>query len=104
MTRPVTKLGLLLRNLRYFRAANLAVIAGMIVATAVLTGALLVGDSVRGSLRELAMQRLGPVDFALVAPRFFDQSLAERIAGVEGFSKQFDVAPALIVRGGASDE
>src|SRR5687768_4748180 len=100
----MSRLKLVLRNLGYFRAANLAVVAGMAVATAVLTGALLVGDSVRGSLRELAMQRLGPVDFALVAPHFFDQSLAERIAAIEGFEEQFDVVPALIVRGGASDE
>ena len=52
---------LLLRNLWYFRGVNLAVIAGMAVATAVLTGAdLLVGDSVRGSLADLALQQLVP--------------------------------------------
>ena len=100
----MTRFGLLLRNLRHFRAANLAVVAGMAVATAVLAGALLVGDSVRGSLRELAIQRLGPVDYALVAPRFFDQSLAERLATDWAISGQFRVVPALSVRGGASDE
>ena len=50
---------LLFRNLRYFRAANLAVVAGMAVATAVLTGALMVGDSVRGSLRDLTERGSG---------------------------------------------
>ena len=35
---------LLLRNLRYFRWSNLAVAAGVAVATAVLTGAMMVGD------------------------------------------------------------
>src|SRR5688500_16702735 len=99
----MTRFGLLLRNLRYFRAANIAVAAGMAVATAVLTGALLVGDSVRGSLRELAIQRLGPVDLALVAPRFFDQSLAQRVAADDAVSGQSEVVPALSVRGGASD-
>ncbi len=44
----------------------------MAVATAVLTGALMVGDSVRGSLRDLALERLGRVDHAMVATRFFD--------------------------------
>ena len=67
-----SRFNLLLRNLRFFRAANLAVVAGMAVATAVLTGALMVGDSVRGSLRALAEQRLGPVDHALVSTRFFE--------------------------------
>ena len=104
MTRPMTRIGLLLRNVRYFRAANLAVVVGMAVATAVLTGALLVGDSVRGSLRELALQRLGPVDHVLIAPHFFDQSLAERLATAGSSTDQFDVVPALLVRGGASDE
>src|SRR5918993_2335042 len=99
----MTRFGLLLRNLRHFRAANAAVAAGMAVATAVLTGALLVGDSVRGSLRELALQRLGKVDYVLAAPRFFDQSLAERLAAREGFATQFEAVPAISVRGGASD-
>ena len=97
----MTKLRLLLRNVRYFRWSNLAVLAGMAVATAVLTGALMVGDSVRGSLRALAVQRLGPVDHALVGTRFFSESLAERVAGTDS---RFRTVPALIVRGGASDE
>src|SRR6476469_5788793 len=97
----MSKLRLLLENLLYFRWANLAVLLGMAVATAVLTGALMVGDSVRGSLRALAVQRLGNVDHALVATRFFEQSLGERVAGNDG---RFQAVPALVVRGGASDE
>src|SRR5215218_5339448 len=87
---------LLLRNLRYFRAANFAVAAGMAVATAVLTGALMVGDSVRGSLRDLALQRLGKVDHALVATRFVNADLADRLKAGTGL----DVAPAVIIKGG----
>ena len=97
----MSKLRLLIQNLLYFRWANLAVLAGMAVATAVLTGALMVGDSVRGSLRALAVQRLGKVDYALVATRFFDESLAARVAAKDA---RFQAAPAIIVRGGASDE
>lgn len=41
---------LLLRNLRFHWRGNLAVLLGVAVGTAVLTGALLVGDSLRGSL------------------------------------------------------
>lgn len=96
----MTRSLLLLRSLLYFRWANLAVVAGMAVSTAVLTGALMVGDSVRGSLRELAELRLGKVDHALVASRFFEQSLAGRLAA----DGRVDVAPAIIMRGGASDE
>jgi putative ABC transport system permease protein len=47
-------------------------------ATAVLTGALLVGDSVRGSLRYLALDRLGDIDRVLVVPRFFREAAVGR--------------------------
>src|SRR3954452_13586404 len=98
----MSKFRLLLQNLRYFRWANLAVLLGMAVATAVLTGALMVGDSVRGSLRALAVQRLGPVDQALLSSRFFEQSLVDRIrqSMPNGSS---ELAPAILVRGGASN-
>jgi putative ABC transport system permease protein len=99
----MTRLGLIWRNIRYFRWANLAVVAGTAVATAVLAGALMVGDSVRGSLRDLAVQRLGRVDYALVATRFFPESLATRISQAVD-NQNFALAPAIIVRGGASNE
>src|SRR2546423_11737348 len=97
---------LIARNIVHFRASAIAVVAGMAVATAVLTGALMVGDSVRGSLAELTLQRLGKTDYALAAMRFFDDSqndsLARRIAGASGIASQFEVVPALIVTGGAA--
>jgi ABC-type lipoprotein release transport system permease subunit len=100
----MTTLALLLRTLRHFRLANLAVAAGMVVATAVLTGAMMVGDSVRGSLGDLAAQRLGPVDHALVAPRFFSDTLAQRLVKSSAFSGAFDGAHAgILVRGGAGN-
>jgi ABC-type lipoprotein release transport system permease subunit len=46
-----------------------AVVLGAAVTTAVLTGALLVGDSVRGSLRDLTLSRLGGIDYSFVSPR-----------------------------------
>ncbi|MFO0810077.1 MAG: EF-hand domain-containing protein [Gemmataceae bacterium] len=61
---------LLRRNLRFHRRGNLAVLLGVAVGTAVLAGALLVGDSLRGSLRDRAESRLVGYDFALVVPRF----------------------------------
>src|SRR3954470_793700 len=85
---PMTTLRLILRNLTHFRAASIAVVAGMTVATAVLAGSLMVGDSVRGSLKQLAVDRLGPVDYALVTNQFFDDStkssLAARVASAPG--------------------
>jgi ABC-type antimicrobial peptide transport system permease subunit len=58
---------------------HLAVALGVASATAVLTGALLVGDSVRGSLRHLTLDRLGRIDELLVADRFFGHKLVQEL-------------------------
>jgi hypothetical protein len=69
------------RNLVYFRRTNLAVIAGVATAVAVLSGALLVGDSVRGSLRDLALARLGKTEAVVSSAGFFREKLAGEVPG-----------------------
>ena len=64
-----------LQSLWHYRRVNLAVLLGIVVATAVLTGALIVGDSVRGSLRRLTVERLGRIDQILLADHFFAPDL-----------------------------
>ena len=71
---------LLLRNLRYYWRTNLAVVAGVATAVAILAGALLVGTSVRSSLRDLLVQRLGATDTVVSSDRFFGEDLAAGIA------------------------
>jgi ABC-type antimicrobial peptide transport system permease subunit len=84
-----------LRNLLYHWRGNSAVFLGVVVGTAVLTGALLVGDSLRGSLQEQTLRRLDWVEEALIAPRFFRQALAdELIAG--GAAER--VCPAILLQ------
>ena len=58
---------------------NLAVALGAAAGTAVLTGALLVGDSMRGSLRALALDRLDKIDEVLAPGRFFREKLADEL-------------------------
>ncbi len=65
-----------LRGLTHFWRANTAVVLGAAVASTVLTGALLAGDSVRGSLTDLTLERLGGIDNALVTETFFREKLA----------------------------
>ena len=84
----------MLRTLRHYWPVHLAVLLGSAVATAVLTGALLVGDSVRGSLTDLTLERLGGVESALTADRFFREGLAGALPGS---------APAILARGSATD-
>jgi len=76
---------------------NLAVALGVAAATAVLTGALIVGESVRGSLRYLAFDRLGRIDEVLVTDRFFRDSLAKELAAEPDFQTHFSEAvPAIL--------
>ncbi|MCE5229601.1 ABC transporter permease [bacterium] len=76
---PLTQPRLIVAGLRHYWRAHAALALAAAVGVAVLTGSLLVGDSVRGSLREHALARLGNVDQALIAFDFFRASLADSI-------------------------
>lgn len=76
----LTTLTLARRGLCFHWRAGLAVMLGAAIGTAALTGALVVGDSMRASLHELALARLGPVEFALSGGRFFREALAGELA------------------------
>ena len=65
------------RSATYHWRTNVAVLLGVAAAVAVLGGALLVGDSVRGSLRDLALSRLGNTDVAITSASFFRQTAAD---------------------------
>src|SRR5262249_14402851 len=59
-------------------------------------GALLVGDSVRGSLRDLALARLGKTDLVITAPGFFRERLAGDLESHDQFAANFDGACPII--------
>lgn len=84
---------LVLRNLRYHWRGNLAVLLGVAVGSAVLTGALLVGDSLRGSLRARAERQLIGIDAVARFPRLVR---AEVGVGLPGRT-----APVLVLPGSA---
>ncbi len=95
----MSSLRLILASLLYHWRMNLAVACGVAAGTAVLSGALLVGDSMRGSLRELTLKRLGRIDELLLAERFFREELADELAGQPQFREHFGAAvPAIILR------
>jgi len=70
---------LIKRSLAYYWQTNLVVVLGVATAVAVLTGALLIGESVRGSLRDLVSQRLGRTDDFIASTGFFREQLASDI-------------------------
>lgn len=72
---------LVLRSFAYFKGVHLGIVLGVAVGAMVLTGALLVGDSVRLSLRRWALLRIGRADIAMESgERRFAADLAERLA------------------------
>ena len=91
----MTQRRLLARSLLHYRAVNGAVAAGVAIGAAILAGALMVGSSVRGSLRSLTLDRLGAIDFAAVGERYFRESAAETVG--DGHA----AATAVLIRGSA---
>ena len=81
---------IILSLLHHWRG-NFAVLLGAAVGTAVLTGALLVGDSLRGTLRDQALHQLNGTEFALTGPRFIHQGIADELPG--------KVTPAILMQG-----
>jgi len=72
---------LIRRSLRFHARAHFGVLLGAIIGSAALIGALVVGDSVRQTLIDRALSRLGPTHFALYTPdRLFSASLVNRLS------------------------
>jgi putative ABC transport system permease protein len=89
---------LIFNSLFYFWRTNLAILAGVAIAVAVLSGALLVGQSVRDSLRQLLYERIGSTDFIVTSSHFFGETIAESsFAG-------FDACPVIFLKGVVSRE
>jgi ABC-type antimicrobial peptide transport system permease subunit len=73
-------LTLSLNGFRYYWRSHLGVLLGVLVGSGVLAGALVVGDSVRGTLRDFALLRLGRIDSAIqTGSRLFTAALADRL-------------------------
>ena len=91
---------LLFASLRHYRGIHALVVTGVAIAVAVLAGALLVGASVRASLRELALGRLGNTDVVVMTAGHFRAALADEVRSPEIAG----VAPILAVQGAVTHE
>ena len=90
---------MILASLWFHWRTNLAVACGVATGAAVLNGALLVGDSMRGSLRHLTLDRLGRIDEALVSDHFFRAAVADQLAAKPGSAAGTAIAaPAILLR------
>ncbi len=76
----MTLFTLIRRSLTFHARSHLGVLIGAAIGSAALIGALVVGDSVRISLREMALARLGKTQLALSSgDRFFRSALAAEL-------------------------
>jgi len=77
----VKRIFLAFKSLKYFKHSYLAVIIGAALSTAVITGALIVGDSVRYSLKRISLERLGKTEYAVDSgEQFWTVALADRMS------------------------
>ncbi len=60
---------------KHFWQIHLTVALCTAVATGVLAGALIVGDSMRGSLQDITLERLGNIEHAIISDRFFSPEI-----------------------------
>ncbi|MCA9137873.1 MAG: FtsX-like permease family protein [Planctomycetales bacterium] len=79
-------------GVRYHWRTSLAVSLGVAIATSVIVGALLVGDSMRGSLRGLTIERLGKIESVVAPGGFFSAANATTSLGV----RQEDLAAIIL--------
>lgn len=96
---------LVIKSLFFYWKTNLAVLFGVIAGSAVIGGALVVGDSVRESLSQLSLKRLGEVDYAISSPRFFREELVDDLALSNDSDSYFSrIAPALSLSAALQNE
>ncbi|MFC1538501.1 FtsX-like permease family protein [Candidatus Latescibacterota bacterium] len=87
---------IIFRNLMFYRRIHIWVVLGTMVSTAILVGALVIGDSIQYSLRQIVLNRLGTIQFALSSDsRFFRTQTAQKLSGKLGVT----VAPILATKG-----
>jgi len=96
---------LVIRSVLHYWKTGAVVAFGVAVATAVILGSLVVGDSVTGSVRRVARTRLGEIDAALVSPRFCRESLVKDIAAsVEPKDRVRRIVPVILEQGALKNE
>ncbi len=97
----MTLFGIVICNLRYYWRQHIGVVIGAALCSMVLVGALMVGDSVKATLKRLADERIGQADVALLATDgFFREQLAEDMA--EHLGSGVVVAPVALTQGNVS--
>ncbi len=86
----------ILRSLWYFKKQHIAILFGSMLSTAILTGALIVGDSVNHSLNQIVHKRLGNIEYAMLTG---DRFVQDHLSGVLSDRLDLNAAPVLSLEG-----
>ena len=75
----------IVRSIRHYLKLNFTIVLGIALSTAILVGALIIGDSVRYSLQQITVQRLGKTSQVITAgERLFGRQLATELSEKTG--------------------
>lgn len=89
----MTRFQFIIKSFLHYLKANLLVALGVAISTAVLTGGLIIGDSITFSLEQITNLRLGRTAYVVsTAGRYFRQGLAQDMEN----NSRLEIAPALI--------
>ena len=76
---------LIQKSLWFYRKLNFTIVLGIALSTAILVGALIIGDSVKYSLQQITVQRLGNTSHVVTAgERLFRQQLGNELSEKTG--------------------
>ncbi len=93
----MTILSYIVKSFFHYLKANLIVALGVAISTMVLTGSLIIGDSVRYSLEQATFFRLGKMTHLVaVKERYFRQEMASEL---ESLNPEVKAAPVLLLEG-----
>ncbi|MCG8699439.1 MAG: ABC transporter permease, partial [Bacteroidales bacterium] len=94
-------LSLAIKSFLHYLKGNLLISIGIAITTTVITGALIVGDSLDYSLKKTVHYRLGNIDYAIT---YGDKYFTTQLAGRINENENMDATPALLLKGVASSQ
>jgi putative ABC transport system permease protein len=98
----MNQLKLIVSNLKYYRFEHFLLFIGLVLSTAILTSALIIGDSVRFSLNAIVEKRLGNTQqIIFTQERFYPATFSKTLSNELTTTA---TAPVLLLRGMASSD
>lgn len=89
------------QSIKHYKKGHLLILIGIIISSGIVTASLIIGDSVKMSLKQISQQSLGKTQYVITAQnRYFPVSFANKVAS------EIDalVAPLLVLKGSTSSD